>query len=86
MKNRFIEVTEVAFTLGQEAESELKVSFDTLKHGFTNFFQVAFWAVQMTENEFAMPDDHFKHLFLDFTQVSFYDAPEAILGQPRGIK
>jgi len=40
----------------------------------------------MTENEFAMPDDHFKHLFLDFTQVSFYDAPEAILGQPRGIK
>jgi len=46
LKHRFIEVTDVAFRVGEEAENEIK--FDPLKHRFTNFIHVALSAIQMT--------------------------------------
>jgi len=42
LKHPFIDLNQVAFRDGQEAENELKVSRDPLKYRFLEFSQVAF--------------------------------------------
>jgi len=42
--------THVEFWDGQEAENELKVSCELLKHRFYDFAQVAFWVGQAEQN------------------------------------
>jgi len=52
LKHRFIDLSQVAFWEVEEAENELKLTWEPLKHRFFNFTQVAFLAIQEEENEF----------------------------------
>jgi len=52
---RFIELKNVAFLIGQEAENDFKVTFDNLNHIFFHFIQITFWAGQEAANELAVP-------------------------------
>jgi len=71
LKHRFLDLTQVAFSDGQEAENEFKVTRDPLKHRFLGFTHFAFWAGQEEGNVFSVPGDHLKHRFLDLTKVEF---------------
>ena len=51
-RHRFLELTQVAFCFGQEAENEFKVTCDPLKQRFFDFTQVPYWGVQGEENDF----------------------------------
>ena len=77
LEKSFFDLTHVAFWDGEEAENELKVSCDPLKHRFLVFTQVAFCVGQDEENEFPVPGDHLKHRFLDLTKVEFWAFQEA---------
>jgi len=46
LKERFFELNKVAFRDCQEAENELKLTSEHMKHRFVDFTQVAFWARQ----------------------------------------
>jgi len=52
MTHRFLDLTQVAFWVCQEAENEFAVPGDHLKHHFINLTKVAFWAGQEAENDF----------------------------------
>jgi len=41
---RFIDLKKVEFSVFQEAENDLKVTYDNLNHRFFDFIQIAFWA------------------------------------------
>jgi len=47
-----------AFSVGQEAENDIKEPFDNLNHRFFDCIQIAFWAGQEAENEFTVPCNH----------------------------
>jgi len=49
---------QVAFSDGQEAENNFKVTCDPLKLRFLDFNQVALRACQEEENELKVPGDH----------------------------
>jgi len=53
LKYRFLDINQVAFWDGQEAEKEFKVTCEPLRHRCLDFIQVAFWAWQVTENNFT---------------------------------
>jgi len=50
LKQRFIHLKKVAFSVGQEAENYLKVAFENLNHRFFDFIGITFWAGQEAEN------------------------------------
>jgi len=58
LNRRFIDLKQVAFSVGQEAENYLKVTFDNLNYRFFDYIQIAFWADQEAENEFAVTCNH----------------------------
>jgi len=47
-----------AFSVGQVAENDFKVTFGNFKHRYFDFIQIACWAGQGAENEFAVPCNH----------------------------
>jgi len=51
LKLRLLDLTQVAYWAGQEAENEFDVSGEKLKHSFHDLTQVAFWASQWVQNE-----------------------------------
>ena len=55
LKHCFIELNQVAFWTGEEAENGFKVPSDHLKNRFIDDTQVAFWACQEAEKELQMP-------------------------------
>jgi len=76
LNRRFIDLKNVAFSVGQEAVNDFKVRFDNLSHGFFDFIQIAFWASQDPENEFEVPA----------TTRKVLTSPSRILGWSRGQK
>jgi len=58
LNRSFIDLKEVAFSFGQEAENDFKVTFDNLNHSFLDCIQISFWDGQEAENEFAVPCNH----------------------------
>ena len=52
LKHSFFDLTQVAFSDGQEAENELKMSCDHLKHRFLDLTKVEFGAFQEAEDDF----------------------------------
>ena len=52
LKHPFFDLTQVAFWDGQEAENELKMSCDHLKHRLLDLITVEFGAFQGEENDF----------------------------------
>jgi len=46
LNRRFNDLKKVAFSVGQKAENDLKMTFDNLNHRFFGFIQIAFWAGQ----------------------------------------
>ena len=77
MKHRFLDLRQVAFWDGQDAENEFKVTCEPLKHRFLFFTQVAFWAIQEEGNELQVSGDHLKRFFLDLIEVEFWACEEA---------
>jgi len=55
LKHRFLDLAQVAFWAGQEAENETAVPREQLKHCFLNLTRVAFWAGQGAKNVFKVP-------------------------------
>ena len=76
LKHRFLELTKVAFCVGQEEENELKVHCEHFKHRFLNFTQVAFWSGEEAGNEFTVPEDHLKISILYMSQVAIWAVQE----------
>jgi len=50
LKHRFIDLTQVAFLVGQGAENVFKVPWKHLQHTYIDFIQVAIWDGQEAEN------------------------------------
>jgi len=44
--HRYLELNQLAFWVGQEAENEFKVTFDNLNHRFFDFIKLHFQVVQ----------------------------------------
>ena len=70
LKHRFIELTQVAFWDGQEAENEFKVTCEPLKHRFLDLKQVAFWDGQEAEIEFKLACEPLKHRTMGWSRGS----------------
>jgi len=51
LKQRHLDLNQVAFWDIQEAENELKVTCEPLKQRFFDFTQFAFWTGQEEEND-----------------------------------
>jgi len=60
-----MELSQVAFWEGQEAEDEFKLTCEPLKHRFLDFTQVKFWACQEAENDFRKQFEHLNRRFID---------------------
>jgi len=43
LKHSFLDLSQVAFWDGQDAENEFNVTCEPLKHRFLDFTEVAFW-------------------------------------------
>ena len=54
----FNDLKKVAFSVGQEAENDVKVTFDILNDRSFDITQIAFWAGLEAENEIAVPCNH----------------------------
>ena len=54
----FIDLKKVAFSVSQEAENEVKLTFDNLIYRFFDIIQIAFSTVKETQNEFAVLFNH----------------------------
>ena len=67
LEHRFFDLTQVAFTVGQDAENEFKLTCEPLKHRFLDLNQVAFWDGPEFENEFKMPCAPLKHRILGWS-------------------
>ena len=52
LKHLYFDLTQVAYRDGQEAEHELKMSCDNLKHRLLDLITVEFGAFQGEENDF----------------------------------
>jgi len=55
MNRRIINLKKVAFSVGQEAENDVKVTFDNLNNCFLDNIQIEFWTGLEAENENAVP-------------------------------
>ena len=55
---RFIDMIKVAFSVGEEAIKDQKMTFENLNHVFFDFIGIAFFVDQEAENEIAVPSKH----------------------------
>ena len=53
-----MELKKVAFSVGQEANNDFKVTFKNLNHRLFDFMEIEFLSGQEAENELAVPCNH----------------------------